>query len=169
MSRLLRKLRGEAGALPPRAGWRQIALAWLGGVLAIACVASTAGWLSLSLLLGSFGASCVLVFGFPDLPFSQPRNLVGGHVLSSLVGLVLLQACGPQWWALALAVGTAIALMMATRTVHPPAGSNPVIIFLAQPGWDFLLFPTLGGALLLMLVALLYNNATREARYPRYW
>ncbi len=111
----------------------------------------------------------MLVFGFPDLPFSQPRNLVGGHVLSSLVGLVLLHGCGPQWWALALAVGTAIALMMATRTVHPPAGSNPVIIFLAQPGWDFLLFPTLTGALLLMLVALVYNNATRAVRYPRYW
>lgn len=169
MFELLRKLRGDAAALPPRASGRQIALAWLGGALAIACVASTADWLSLSLLLGSFGASCVLVFGFPDLPFSQPRNLVGGHVLSSLVGLILLYSCGPQWWALALAVGTAIVLMMATRTVHPPAGSNPVIIFLAQPGWDFLLFPTLTGALLLMLVALVYNNATRAVRYPRYW
>ena len=169
MFELLRKLRGDAAALPPRASGRQIALAWLGGALAIACVASTADWLSLSLLLGSFGASCVLVFGFPDLPFSQPRNLVGGHVLSSLVGLILLHGCGPQWWTLALAVGTAIALMMATRTVHPPAGSNPVIIFLAQPGWDFLLFPTLTGALLLMLVALVYNNATRAVRYPRYW
>ena len=112
MLELLRKLRGDAAALPPRASARQIALAWLGGALAIACVASTADWLSLSLLLGSFGASCVLVFGFPDLPFSQPRNLVGGHVLSSLVGLILLHGCGPQWWALALAVGTAIALML---------------------------------------------------------
>jgi CBS-domain-containing membrane protein len=53
--------------------------------------------------------------------------------------------------------------------VHPPAGSNPVIIFLAQPGWGFLLFPTLIGALLLILVALLYNNATRASRYPKYW
>jgi CBS-domain-containing membrane protein len=166
---LLHKLRGDTANLPPRASWQQIALAWLGGALAIACVASTGNWLSLSLLLGSFGASCVLVFGYPDLPFSQPRNLVGGHLLSSLVGLLLLQAFGPQWWALALAVGTAIALMMATRTVHPPAGSNPVIIFLAQPGWGFLLFPTLTGALLLMLVALVYNNATRTARYPKYW
>lgn len=169
MTHLLHKLRGDAVTLPPRASWQQIGLAWLGGALAIACVASTGDWLSLSLLLGSFGASCVLVFGYPDLPFSQPRNVVGGHVLSSLVGIALLQAFGPQWWALALAVGTAIALMMATRTVHPPAGSNPVIIFLAQPDWSFLLFPTLTGALLIVLVALVYNNATREARYPKYW
>jgi len=66
-------------------------------------------------------------------------------------------------------VGTAIALMMATRTVHPPAGSNPVIVFLIQPGWDFLLFPTLTGALLLAVVALIYNNLSRNDKYPKYW
>ena len=110
----------------------------------------------------------MLVFGFPDLPFSQPRNLVLGHVLSSLVGLICLHLLGPGIWSLALAVSSAIALMMLTRSVHPPAGSNPVIIFLAQPGWGFLLFPTLAGALILLLVALLYNNATRSGRYPRY-
>lgn len=66
-------------------------------------------------------------------------------------------------------MGTAIALMMMTRTVHPPAGSNPVIIYLLQPGWGFLLMPTLLGAMVLVLVTLLYNNATRETRYPKYW
>ena len=121
------------------------------------------------LILGSFGASCVLVFGFPDVPFSQPRNVVVGHFLSSLIGLVFLQWAGPHWWAMALAVGTAIAVMMWTRTVHPPAGSNPVIIFLAQPTWDFLWFPTLTGAVVLVMVALLYNNLTRPGRYPQYW
>ncbi|NQD92407.1 HPP family protein, partial [Pseudomonas sp. CrR25] len=142
MLTFLRKLRGDAIALPPRPTLKQAALAWLGGVVAIACVANAGDLLSISLLLGSFGASCVLVFGFPDLPFSQPRNVLFGHLLSSLVGLAFLHGIGPQWWALALAVGSAIALMMLTRSVHPPAGSNPVIIFLAQPGWDFLLFPT---------------------------
>lgn len=166
---LLRKFRGDAVALPPRANLRQIALAWLGGALAIGCVAGAGDALSMTLLLGSFGASCVLVFGFPDLPFSQPRNVIGGHVTSSLVGLVCLHVGGPHGWVLALAVGSAIALMMLTRTVHPPAGSNPVIIFLAQPGWSFLLFPTLIGAALLVLVALFYNNATRSGRYPKYW
>lgn len=169
MLEFAKKLRGDAAALPPRPASRQVILAWFGGVLAIAGIAGLGDALTLSLLLGSFGASCVLVFGFPDVPFSQPRNVVLGHVLSSLVGLVFLALCGPQWWAIALAVGSAIALMMVTRTVHPPAGSNPVIIFLLQPGWDFLLYPTLSGALLLVFVALLYNNASREARYPKYW
>jgi CBS-domain-containing membrane protein len=169
MLEFAKKLRGDAAALPPRPASRQVILAWFGGVLAIAGIAGLGDALTLSLLLGSFGASCVLVFGFPDVPFSQPRNVVLGHVLSSLVGLVFLTLCGPNWWAIALAVGSAIALMMVTRTVHPPAGSNPVIIFLLQPGWDFLLYPTLSGALLLVFVALLYNNASREARYPKYW
>ena len=169
MLSFLGKLRGDATALPPLASARQILLAWLGGFIASACVAASGDLLSTSLLLGSFGASCVLVFGFPDLPFSQPRNLVLGHLISSLVGLLCLHLLGPGIWPLALAVSSAIALMMLTRSVHPPAGSNPVIIFLAQPGWDFLLFPTLAGALILLLVALLYNNATRSGRYPKYW
>lgn len=169
MLKFLSKLRGDGAALPPRAPTRQIALAWLGGFLAIGSIALSADLLSASLLLGSFGASCVLVFGFPDLPFSQPRNVLLGHVLSSLVGLLCLHLLGPGVWSMAIAVGSAIALMMLTRSVHPPAGSNPVIIFLTQPGWSFLLFPTLSGALILILVALLYNNATRPGRYPKYW
>ncbi len=120
-------------------------------------------------MLGSFGATCALAFGFPDLPFSQPRHLVLGHVLASFTGLVFLELTGPCWWGMALAVGTALALMMFTRTVHPPAGSNPVIVFLLEPDWSFLLFPTLFGVLLVLAVALVYNNLTRSNRYPMYW
>lgn len=165
----LSKLKGDQAPLPPQPSAKAIALAWLGGFLAIAAVASLTEFLSVALVLGSFGASCVLVFGYPDVPFSQPRNVVAGHVISSLVGLVFLFAFGPHWWAVSLAVATAIALMMLTRTVHPPAGSNPVIVFLTQPTWGFLLFPTLVGALMLVAVALMYNNATRDAKYPKYW
>lgn len=165
----LSKLKGDNAALPPQPSTKAVALAWLGGFLAIAAVASLNDFLSVALVLGSFGASCVLVFGYPDVPFSQPRNVVAGHFISSLVGLVFLFAFGPHWWSVALAVGTAIALMMLTRTVHPPAGSNPVIVFLMQPSWGFLLFPTLVGALVLVAVALAYNNATRDTKYPKYW
>lgn len=166
---LLSKLKGDHAPLPPQPSTKAVALAWLGGFLAIAAVASLNDFLSVALVLGSFGASCVLVFGYPDVPFSQPRNVVAGHFISSLVGIVFLFAFGPHWWSVALAVGTAIALMMLTRTVHPPAGSNPVIVFLMQPSWSFLLFPTLIGALVLVAVALIYNNVTRDAKYPKYW
>lgn len=68
-----------------------------------------------------------------------------------------------------MAVGTAIALLMMTRTVHPPAGSNPVIIYPLQPDWGFLLMPMLLGAVVLVLVTLIYNNTTHAGRYPKYW
>ena len=165
----LGRFKGDGAALPPPPALKVVALAWLGGFLAIAGVAALTDLLSVALVLGSFGATCVLVFGYPDVPFSQPRNVIAGHAISSLVGLVFLAAFGPHWWAVALAVGTAIALMMLTRTVHPPAGSNPVIVFLTQPSWSFLVFPTLVGALVLVAVALIYNNATRDVRYPKYW
>ena len=167
--RILNKLKGAGTPLPPRPTIRSALLAWCGGFLAISAVALLADTLSTALVLGSFGASCVLIFGFPDAPFSQPRNTVFGHALSSFVGLTCLSFLGPHWWAMAIAVGTAIALMMLTRTVHPPAGSNPVIVFLGVPTWDFLLFPTLTGATVIVLVALIYNNATRSGKYPVYW
>lgn len=169
MFAFIRKLQGDNVPLPPRAPILAVALAWLGGFLAIAAVAVVGDMFTVALVLGSFGASCVLVFGYPDVPFSQPRNVIMGHLISSATGLAFLSVLGPNWWSMAAAVGTAIALMMLTRTVHPPAGSNPVIIFLTQPGWSFLLFPTVLGACLLVAVALLYNNATRAARYPKYW
>jgi HPP family len=81
----------------------------------------------------------VLVFGYPDAPFAQPMNVIGGHVICTVVGLAALHWIGPQPWLLALAVGCSIAAMMATRTVHPPAGSNPVIVFLGHSGWGFFL------------------------------
>jgi CBS-domain-containing membrane protein len=169
MFAFLSRLRGDAAALPPAPPVRAILQAGLGGFLAIAVIAGLAESSALGLVLGSFGASCVLVFGFPDVPFSQPRNVVFGHVLSSLVGLVCLAAFGPHWWAAGLAVALAIMGMMVLRCVHPPAGSNPVIVFLSAPGWGFLLTPTLAGALLLVAVALVYNNLGRAGRYPKYW
>lgn len=166
---LLQKFRGDSAALPARASNSAIGLAFLGGFLAIAVIALLAQGLHVALVLGSFGASCVLVFGYPDVPFSQPRNVIVGHVLSTLVGLACVHFLGAHWWSVALAVGSSIALMMLTRTVHPPAGSNPVIVFLLQPGWSFALFPTLSGAVLLVLVALLFHNVTRPSRWPKYW
>lgn len=169
MPTLFEKLRGDGAALPSKAAGKVVLVAWLGGFITIAIIAGLFEGTAMPLVLGSFGATCVLIFGFPDAPFSQPRNVVFGHSLSSFAGLLFLSLFGPHWWSVAPAVATAIALMMMTRTVHPPAGSNPVIIYLLQPGWGFLLAPTLLGAVVMVGVALIYNNVTREARYPKYW
>ncbi|WP_457320290.1 HPP family protein [Roseateles sp. P5_E11] len=145
------------------------------GVLACAGVFTIIGVLAIGsfnlgvlLLLGSFGSTAVMMFTFPELHFSQPRSVIGGHFICTAVGLAALAVFGPAWWSLAVAAAVSVALMMLTRTMHPPAGSNPVIVFLVAPKWGFLLFPTLFGALTMVVVAVLYHRATRRP-YPAYW
>ncbi len=169
MMNLFEKLKGDNAKLPPKHSIRAVVVAWLGGFVAISAVTLLSNTFSTALVLGSFGASCVLIFGFPDVPFSQPRNVIGGHFLSSLIGLICLTLFGSTWWAVSIAVGTSIAMMMLTRTTHPPAGSNPVIIYLLKPAWSFLLFPTLLGAIVLVFVAVIYNNLANDGKYPKYW
>jgi len=168
MKRLVSLLRPH-GAPPPRLTLSAIALATLGAGIAIGILAFASGFTQVPLVLGSFGASCVLVFGYPESPFSQPRSVIGGHVVASACGLACLALFGPVWWSMALAAAFAVAAMHLTRTVHPPAGSNPVIVMLAVPNWHFLLTPTLAGAVLLVAVALCFHALVKGRKWPRYW
>jgi CBS-domain-containing membrane protein len=154
----------EAGQAPgPIRRIRVLSLLWIGlgafiGLAGLGAIALNTGqpW-----LIGSFGASGVLLFAYPEGPFSQVRNVIGGHLLTSLVALVCLKVFGPGLLPMAFAGALATVLMVVTRTVHPPAGGNPVIVFMTQPGWSFLLVPTLGGACSLMLTAWLYWKGIR--------
>jgi CBS-domain-containing membrane protein len=157
---------GANGALTRRARTGGIMLAGLGAFAALALVGMLTQKTSQPWILGSFGATCVLLFGFPASPFSQPLNIVGGHVLTSLIGLLFLHLFGPGYLPMGAAAACATMLMMVTRTVHPPAGSNPVIIFMAQPGWTFLLFPTLFGAGALALIGWLYWTIVKRGSWP---
>ncbi|WP_321788522.1 HPP family protein [Paraburkholderia sp. J94] len=141
-------------------------LAGLGAFVALALVGVLAQETSEPWILGSFGATCVLLFGFPSSPFSQPRNIIGGHVLTSLTGLLCLHLFGPGTMPMAIAAACALMLMMLTRTVHPPAGSNPVIIFAAQPGWSFLVLPTMLGAVMLVVIGWVYWSVVRRGAWP---
>lgn len=156
-------------ALPPRLTWRSIFLAWLGAFFAAAALGLTQNWGKLPIVLGSFGASCLLIFAYPNSPFAQPRNVIGGHFIASLTGLVFLHLFGVHWWSMAVAVASAIALMLIFRAPHPPAGSNPFIVMMAGADWDFLITPTLLGAIVLVFVAIVYNNIGKRRRYPTYW
>lgn len=152
----------------PRHSLRTGVLACAGVFAAIAVLSVASFHWGTLLLLGSFGSTAVMVFTFPELHFSQPRSVVGGHVICTAVGLGALALFGATWWSLAAAAAACVALMMCTRTLHPPAGSNPLIVFLTAPKWSFLLLPTLLGAVTLVIVALAYHRATRRP-YPAYW
>jgi len=140
-------------------------LAGMGGGIAVALTGGLSLLAGTPLLMAPFGATCVLLFSAPGSPLSQPINVIAGHVLSAAVALVLAAFLPNVWWATAIAVGLAIGLMAALRVTHPPAGANPLVVFASQPGFDYLLFPVLTGALLLVAVATLFHR-TAGGNYP---
>jgi len=142
--------------------WRNAALAGLGGALTIGILAAANEAHVALLLIPPFGASCVLVFGVPASPFARPRNVIGGHVISAAVGLIAVSAFGSGVFGIAIGVGLAIASMMVSDTVHPPAGANPIVVALTAPGWSFLLAPVLVGALCIVVSGALYNFLRRR-------
>jgi len=175
MANLKTKLRGQQTSLPARASTKHILLSALGAFIAIGVIAAGSNSPNALLIMGSFGGTCILLFGFPDSPFAQPRNVILGHTFSYAIGLIVTKLLGAHWWSLGLALGISIAIMMLAGLVHPPAGANPVIVYLSfhylktDPGWHSILFPTFFGATALVAVALLFNNLTRDEAYPRYW
>lgn len=141
-------------------------VAGLGGALAIFLLAQVSETLELALLIAPFGASCVLLFALPQSPLAQPRNVIGGHFLSALVGLLVLTFVGHGPLACGLGVGLAIALMQLSGTLHPPAGGDPLLVILAGSGWSFLLLPILAGPLILVGIASIYHRVFSRRRYP---
>ena len=126
-------------------------------------------------MLGSFGASAVLVYGAIRSPLAQPRNLIGGHFLSAVVGVVCWKLLGQNLWlAEAMAVAISIALMHATRTLHPPGGATALIAVIGSTdihklGFLYVLIPSTIGPLILLVIALLVNNMPASRRYPEIW
>lgn len=123
-------------------------------------------------LIGSFGASCVLVYGVIQSPLAQPRNLIGGHLVSALVG-VTIQKLVPDviYIAAPLAVSLSIVLMQATKTLHPPGGATALIAVTGGPqikalGYMYVFSPVLTGAGILLIIALIFNNITKNRQYP---
>lgn len=143
--------------------------ATIGAIGAISTLSYIASSIQGLILLGSFGASALLIFALPETPLSQPRSVVLGHLSASLIALGCLALFGAQWWAIGVATGLAVGFMMITRTVHPPAGSNAIIVFLSKPSWSLLVFSTLGGTLPRIAIATVYHRTTRRHKYPLYW
>lgn len=123
-------------------------------------------------LIGSFGASAVLVYGAPGSPFAQPRNLIGGHLVSAFVGVCFhMLIPGNYWLAAASAVSVAIVGMQITHSMHPPGGATALIANIGSEkikslGFGYILSPVLSGVLILLLVALIVNNIPKERKYP---
>ena len=149
--------------------WLAILAGAIGGSIAIGVMELLSARLMFPLASIPFATSIVLVMGSPEAVPAQPRALVGGHLVSALVGLIVLKITGPEAWAAALAVGIAIAAMHATSTFHPPAGINPLLIVVNAMPWTFLLVPVAAGVLLLTLFAYAWHNLLRQTPWPQKW
>jgi CBS-domain-containing membrane protein len=127
------------------------------------------------MIIGSFGASAVLIYGAIQSPLAQPRNLVGGHIVSAIIGVAFYQLlAGEPWLAAALAVSTSIAVMHATKTLHPPGGATALIAVIGSEkihalGFFYVLIPVAAGAFAMLAVAMLVNNVPSSRRYPEFW
>jgi len=170
------------GKAPQRKPISKIAWSWLGSFLGIYIIGAMSYTnsndpLSSFFLIGSFGASAVLVFGAPQLDFSQPRNFLGGQIFSALVGVAIYKYLSLDLLTLAaLAVSLSIVVMHLTRTLHPPGGATALIAVIGgerihELGYAFILSPVFLGSFIMLLVALLVNNlsANENRHYPRYW
>ena len=166
----LAKMKGTKRTSPlPRPHHREVFISWLGAFVGIGLVA----WLSLvykmPLLVASFGASAVLIYGVPETPLAQPRNVIGGHFLSAVTAVLLSALFGATWWSIALGVSLAIALMLITHTAHPPGGATALVGILTKAHPSFILAPVTLGAVLLVMVGLLSNNLSPGRHYPKHW
>lgn len=171
-------MKGQGGS-PPRVSVVEILWSWVGAFLGISAVSYMNFNLLASsdavMLIGSFGASAVLIYGAIKSPLAQPRNLLGGHLVSAVIGVSFYQLLpGTPWLASSLSVATAIAAMHATKTLHPPGGATALIAVIGSAkihnlGYLYVLMPVGGGALVMLVVALLINNLAEKRQYPEFW
>ncbi len=157
-----------------RANWKTYVWRALGGAIGIYAMQWLAEIGHFPIALVPFATSVVNVLALPDAPPGQPRALIGGHLISAFVGLVVLSTLGSSALAAAFAVGLAIVAMHFTRTMHPPAGINPLIIVTSSLPWSFLLVPVLAGVILLTVLAYLWHGVENRfidhtGKWPERW
>jgi len=126
-------------------------------------------------LAASFGSSVVVVFGYPENEFAQPKNVLLGHLLCALVGIIFVtlfnitQDRSIFFITIGLAVGISVMLMMAFKITHPPAGGNTIVVMLTQDSFQFLVFPIMAGAITIIIGGVIYNRFILKKNYPLKW
>ena len=118
-------------------------------------------------LITSFGSSMILLYGYPESSFSQPKNIFFGHLLTSLVGIISLHVVPlPIYLVIPLAVGLSATLMILLKVAHPPAGANPIIVIMGGVSFDYLINPIISGSLIILAIGVVLNRLILKKKYP---
>ena len=118
-------------------------------------------------LVASFGSSMVLLYGYPESPFAKPKNILFGHLITSLIGILFYNFIPlPIYILIPLAVGLGVGLMILLDVTHPPAGGNPIIVILGSVSFDYLFSPILTGCLIIIAFGILLNKFVAKKEYP---
>jgi len=168
---LLKKLKNLPRAPQPELSGREVWLALLGTLIGIGFTAWLAFWTKCPMLLGPFGATSVLVYSAYKSPMAQPRNVLLGYFNAAAIGCVMYDFFGTTWYSLALGVALAVLLMMATYSVHPPAGAVTYVAIQTGGvgiGYMYILNPTMIGGFVLVLIAVIFNKLSNRD-YPAHW
>ncbi|MDQ7092420.1 HPP family protein [Desulfosporosinus sp. PR] len=145
-----------------------IIVTWLGAFAGIIAIVLLCHKFDLP-IVASFGASAVLIYGVPDAPLSQPRNVILGHIISASIGVATYMLFGLTWWSPALGTALALVAIMLTKTTHPPGGATALFAVLSKAQPSYILNPIAVGAVTMVLIGLLVNNLSPNRHYPRYW
>ena len=118
-------------------------------------------------LIASFGSSMVLLYGYPESPFAQPKNIFFGHLVTSLTGILCLNFIPlPLYILLPLAVGLSISLMIIFNITHPPAGGNPIIVIMGGVSFEYLINPIICGSIIILFFGIILNRFILKKKYP---
>tara|TARA_B100000282_G_scaffold63874_1_gene42886 strand:- start:139 stop:606 length:468 start_codon:yes stop_codon:yes gene_type:complete len=119
-------------------------------------------------LVASFGSTMVLLYGYPESPFAQPKNIFFGHFLTSIVGIIFVNFIPlPIYIIIPLAVGLGVSLMIVTGVTHPPAGGNPIIVIIGSASFDYILSPIIIGSIIVLVFGVILNRFILKKEYPK--
>ena len=119
-------------------------------------------------LIASFGSTMVLLYGYPESPFAQPKNIILGHFLTALIGIIFLNFVSlPIFLNIPLAVGFGVMFMILFKVTHPPAGGNPIIVIIGSVSFDYLLTPVLIGSIIVVMFGIIINKFLFKKEYPK--
>ena len=119
-------------------------------------------------LIASFGSSMVILYGYPESPFAQPKNIFFGHLLTAAVGIIVLNFVPlPIFITIPIAVGLGVGLMILFNVTHPPAGGNPIIVIIGSVSLDYLINPIITGSIIVLAFGIVINKFILKKKYPK--